>query len=241
MTGNRTEKLAVVGLGRFGQRLVRQTVAAGIEVIALDKEQKLINLINDHVPYAYRLDATSEAALLDRNIDSCDVVVVGIGQDFEANVLATSTLKRIGVQRVIARASSDTRGEILRRVGADDIVFPEEESANRWAFRLLLPHLLESFELGPDHAMVQLHAPESLHDKNLKDLRLRQTYGVNLVAIRSLVDAGTEKASAKPSSQNRTKGPHEIFTVPDADTIIRKGDILVLVGNNDDLASFPDS
>ena len=216
------ERIAVIGLGRFGNKLARGLAAAGAEVIAIDTNRGAIEDLRDQVTLAVKMDAIEKDALISQGIDKVDVAVVAIGTDFEANALATSTLKAIGVPRVISRAGSVRRGEILTRIGADEIVFPEHESANRWVHRLLLSRLIESIELGQGHSLVQLRAPREFVDKTLKQLELRIAYKVNVIAIR------------RPSQDK-----HQII-MPLAETKIQPDDILWLVGENQDIAKLPE-
>ena len=148
---NHTDRFAVLGLGVFGARLARALAASGAEVIAADQDPQLVEQISDHVTLAVRLDTTDEHALRAQGIDKVDAAVVGIGSAFEDAALTTSTLKGLGVPRVIARATSKARGEILSRIGADDIINPEAESADRWCARLVMPQVLEKIDLGEVH------------------------------------------------------------------------------------------
>jgi len=218
----------VIGLGRFGRKLAQALSAAGSDVIAIDKSRQIVENARDQVTLAIRLDATDEQALLAQGIDDVDVAVVAIGTDFEANALATSTLKAIGVKRVISRSGSEIRGKILSRIGADEIVFPEYESAMRWVHRLLLPAVMESIELGEGHCLTQLGAPKSLCGKTLRELDLRRTHGVNVVAVRR------PQVSDKSASADRFE-----IIVPLPDTRILEGDILWLVGENEAIANLP--
>jgi trk system potassium uptake protein TrkA len=221
------ERIAVIGLGRFGLKLAQGLSAAGAEVIAIDTSRQIIEEIRDQVALAIRLDATDEGALLAQGIDEVNAAMVAIGTDFEANALATSTLKSIGVKRVISRAGSEIRGKILRRIGADDIVFPEHESAMRWVHRLMLPALIESTELGEGHSLAQVRAPKLFQNKTFRALNLRQTSKVNVIAIRRpLTPAGS------------VSDRYEIV-IPMADTAILPGDILWVVGDNEAIAGLP--
>lgn len=222
------ERIAVIGLGRFGLKLAQALSTAKTEVIAIDKSRQIIENVRDQVTLAVRLDSTDEQALLAQGIDDVDVAVVAIGTDFEANALTTSTLKGIGVKKVISRAGSEIRGEILTRIGADAIVFPEHESALRWVHKLLLPKLIESIELSEGHSLAQLPAPKAFYGKSLRDLKLRQQYRVNAVAIRR----------PKLAEQAVAADEYEII-VPLPDTVIHEGDILWLVGDNEAMAGLP--
>jgi trk system potassium uptake protein len=221
------ERIAVIGLGRFGLKLAQGLSAAGAEVIAIDTSRQIIEEVRDQVAMAIRLDATDEGALLAQGIDGVDAAMVAIGTDFEANALATSTLKAIGIKRVISRAGSEIRGKILRRIGADDIVFPEHESAMKWVHRFIQPALIESTELGEGHSLAQVRSPKSFLNQTLRALNLRQTYNVNVIAIR------------RPLTQNGGPADRYEIVIPMADTAILPGDILWVVGNNEAIAGLP--
>lgn len=222
-------RFAIIGLGRFGSKLARALADAGAEVIAVDKSRQLVEDLQDTVTLAVRLDSTDEQALQAQALGKVDVAVVGIGEDFESAALTTSLLKSLGVPRVIARAQTETRGRILRRVGADEIVYPEGESAMRWAHRLILPKLQQYVELGEGFSLVQIRAPAKFVGGTPASLELRRRHGVTLVAIRRAVQAGGGQAGAAAS---------EAFTIPRPDTTIQAGDDLVVVGPNDALANL---
>jgi len=224
-------RFAIMGLGRFGSKLAKLLSQAGAEVIAIDKDPDLVQEMRDEVTLAVRMDCTDEQALLDHGIDKVDCAVVGIGVGFEASVLATDTLKKIGVPRVIARAGSEMRGEILRRVGADSVVIPEDESATRLANRLMLPQFEDFVELDEDHSLVQVPAPEDFVNKTPRELELRTKHKLNLVAIRRPV------ANDHEGGTNAKRW--RVVAVPDPDEPIQRGDILVLIGSNDSLARLP--
>lgn len=224
---NHTNRFAVLGLGVFGARLARALAAAGAEVIAVDQDQQLVEQIGDHVTLAVRLDTTDEQALRAQGIDKVDVAIVGIGTSFEDAALTTSTLKRVGVPRVIARATSTTRGEILARIGADDVVNPEAESADRWCARLVMPQVLEKIDLGEAHSLVQIRAPDSWTGKTLEQLNLRKKHKVNVLAIRRLLP-----------DDAKGHGGYVIDT-PMPDSRIETGDLLLIVGKNAAIEALP--
>jgi trk system potassium uptake protein TrkA len=223
-------RFAVIGLGRFGSQLAKALTRAGAEVIAIDKDRKIIEDISGDVTLAVRLDSTEEEALRAHAIDKVDVAVVGIGQDFEANILTTVTLKTLGVKHICARAVRITHGKILRRIGADEIIFPEDESALRWSFKLLSPRISEKLEFAPGFSLAQYTAPASFSNKTLTDLQLRKKYGVNLIGLRK----------AEKETDDKKKPTRQIINVPMPETIIHEGDLLWLVGSDDDLAHLPD-
>lgn len=225
------QKFAIIGLGRFGQRLARALTSAGAEVIAVDRDAALVERIRDQVTLAVRLDSTDADALKAQGVHEVDVAVVGIGEDFESAALTVATLKELRVKRIIARAEREIQAEILRRVGADDVALPEAESALRWAHRLSLPNLTQYIELGEGHSIIYITAPRGFHHKTLKELALRNKYGVNLIALRR-----TMALQAEPDAPTTTTAT---VVVPDADTTILPSDVLVLVGSNESLSHLP--
>ena len=237
------DRYAIIGLGRFGYRLAVLLSQAGAEVIAVDRLPERIEDIRDSVPAAVCLDATDEKALLAQGLDKVDVAVVGIGDDFEANLLATVILKQLGVPRVVSRAITAGRGEILRRVGADGLVSPEEESAYRWSHRLLGPNVMEQIHLAEGYSLVQVPVPAEWFGKSLAELAVRRKYNVNVVAIRheradDAPEAGGKKdPSAAKAGAEEPAGP--ILEVPLPHTKLAAGDVLVLIGADEHNSALP--
>ncbi len=224
---NHTDRYAVIGLGRFGMWLARGLAEAGAEVIAIDRSEALIEEIRDRVTLAVALDATDPKALLAQGIDKVDVAVVGVGGAFESCALATSILKQLGVPRVISRATTRARGEILSRIGADDIINPEAEAAAHWTSRLTMPQVMDKIDLGSSHSLVQIRTPAPWVGKTLENLNVRKKFKVNVVAIRrSLPD---EEKSAKTY----------VIDTPMPDSTIEESDLLLVVGANEAIEALP--
>jgi trk system potassium uptake protein TrkA len=226
------KRFAIIGLGRFGRRLAASLTEHGHEVIALDSRQEIIEEVRDEVALAVRLDATDPQALRAQGIDKVDAAIVTIGEQFEANALSTAVLKELGVPRVISRAGTPIQAKILSRIGADQVISPEEESAVRLGRQLSNPNIMEFVELSEGHSLVQLRAPKQFHNKTLGQIDLRKKYKVNLVAIKKQVS--TVRAAGEETTEE------QVIDVPMADTVIRPDDILVLVGDNDSLAKLPE-
>ncbi len=225
------ERFAVIGLGRFGRRLAVLLSDAGAEVIAVDRSREIVEQLRDQVTLAVSLDSTDEAALKAQGIDKVDVAVVGIGAAFEDSALTTVILKHLGVPRVIARATTSMRGRILKRIGADDLVNPESESADRWKNRLLAPSIIERIELADGYSLTQIPAPPSFFKKALGELDVRRKYNVNVVAIR--------RTTEETDSEGIRRTRQFVVSVPMADTRIEDGDILLLTGSDEAMQSFP--
>jgi len=218
-------------LGRFGSRLATLLVDTGAEVIAIDKRRDLVEALRDRVTLAVCLDSTDEEALLSQGIDKVNVAIVGIGTAFEASALTTVILKQIGVPRVIARATTSVRAQILSRIGADDIVNPEQESAERWRNRLMAPAIMERIELAEGFSLVQVAAPEKFAGKTLVELNIRNKYNVNIVAIR--------RTTAESDEEGIKRTRQFVLSIPMAETTIESGDILLLIGSNEAIGAFP--
>ncbi len=230
-------QFAVIGLGRFGERLALLLSRDGAEVIAIDSDGEIVQKHRDDVTLAVCMDSTDEEALTAQGIDKVDCAVVGIGTDFEAAVLTVTLLKKLGVPRVVARAGSGTRGRILKQVGADDVVFPEYESAQRWSNQLMMPHFEEFFELDAEHSLVQVPAPASFVGKTLRKLELRAKYRLNVVAIRRPSGSPAPADEAQPEPDRKPQS--EWMSAADPDEPLQDGDILVLIGANADLDKLP--
>jgi len=216
------ERFAVIGLGRFGQRLSALLAEAGAEVIAVDRDKDLVDGIRDTVTLAVCLDSTDEDALQAQGIHKVDVAIVGIGSSFEANLLTTVVLKQLGVPRVISRATTETRGRILLQIGADDTANPELESAARWRSRLMAPAIIERHDLGEGYSLTQLAAPEVFFNKTLEELDVRKKHRITVAAM-----AGSEQEGA--DNRQHTL----LIKVPMPESRIEPGDILLVIGSDE--------
>ncbi len=226
------KKFAVIGLGRFGRKLAVTLTKSEAEVIAIDQNREIIEDISDEVAFAVRLDSTDEDALRAQGIDKVDVAIVGIGQSqsgrgFESSILTVVNLKAMGVPQIYARAESIIQGQVLEKIGATEVIYPEVESAQRWAFKLLTPQIADRIDLAPGYSLASVIAPASFHGKTVLDIQFRQKYCVNLVSIKRGDKVGDEKQ----------KG--EIINVPLPDTVIYEDDILMVAGSDEDLAKLP--
>jgi trk system potassium uptake protein TrkA len=223
-------RFAVIGLGRFGHKLATALALSGAEVIAIDKNREVVELIADQVGHAVRLDSTDEDALKAQGIDKVDVAVIsigqGTGQGFESAILTVVNIKQMGVKNIYARAETAIAGQVLSKVGATEVIYPEVESAQRWAYKLIAPHVEEKIDFAPGYSLARIEAPASFDNKTLLDLQLRQKYNVNLVAI-------------KRGEHEWAKRKDEIINVPMPETVIYAGDILIIAGSDADLAKLP--
>lgn len=225
------ERFAVIGLGRFGSRLAKHLAAAGAEVIAIDRDRAIVEDLRDQVTLAIALDATDEQALRIQGVDQVDCAVVGIGHNFEANALTTVLLKSMRVKRVVSRAGNDMQAQILRRIGADSVVSPEDEAADRWSNRLLSPFVIDHVELAENYALVQIPVPEGWQGKTLAELDLRRKFNITVVAIRRRVVSSSETGA--DTFEER------VVDVPLPTSRLGRDDTLVIAGFNADLEHLP--
>ena len=236
---------AVIGLGRFGQRLAQSLAQTDADVIAIDREAKPVEAIRDAVTLAVRLDSTDEEALRAQGVHQVDVAIVGIGDEFESEALTVAILKEFGIKRIIARAENEVQARILTRIGADETVSPERESALRWAHRLMLPSLKQYVDLGQGHSIIYLPAPASFHQKTLRELDMRNTFGVNLIAIERVVGPdGKPMNDADLPIQVAAKGEtspdvERLWHVPSGKTKILPTDVLILLGSDEAMKRLP--
>ncbi|MBI2922993.1 MAG: TrkA family potassium uptake protein [Planctomycetes bacterium] len=214
-------KVAVVGLGLFGRSLAVNLAKAGVEVYAVDSKLELIDDIRDEVAVAVQMDATDERELRAQGIHEMDALVASIGDDFETNQLLVLMAKKIGIKRVIARAPSPVHARILKLVGADEVVMPEEQAAAECARHIRQPSLKGYFELIEGYSVAEIEAPESFTGKSLAELDLKKRFRVNLVAYR------------RPSSDPGL--PARINAVPMGNDRLHKGDVLAVAGRDEDI------
>ncbi|MCD6082715.1 TrkA family potassium uptake protein [Candidatus Aerophobetes bacterium] len=219
-------KFAVIGLGRFGATLARTLAERGAEVIAVDKDARIVEEFKEIVTLAVRLDSTDEEALRSQGLDKVDVAVVSIGEDFEASVLTTALLKRLGVPVVIARASgsaSHIQERILSLVGADRVILPEVEMGKRLAQNLLISNILDYVLISEKYSAAEIRAPKAFWGKMIGELRIRERYNVNILEVKKISGEGKDAKIKR------------INYLPQAKDIIEKGDILLVIGKEEDI------
>ena len=175
---------AVFGLGRYGIAVARELVDNGMEVIAVDIEEKIVNEAASYLPVCKCADVTDAEVISRLGIDSIDTVIVCMASCLEASVMAVTLCKEAGVKTVIAKSANEMHQKILLRVGADQVVFPENESGTRLAKNLLSSGFNDMISLSKDVSMVEIDVKDEWCGKNLIELNLRKKYGFNIVAIK---------------------------------------------------------
>ena len=211
------KQFAVIGLGRFGLSVARTLHSLGHQVLAVDSDEEHVRAALDHSTRAVVADATDESTIRSLGIRNFDVIVVGIGGDIQASIMTTLTLKELGAPYVVVKAQSELHGKVLCKIGADKVVFPERDMGFRVAHNLVSSNVLEYIELSPNVSMVEIVASDKMVGKELRQLDLRNRFHVNVIAL---------------------KRGGQINITPKADDVITVDDVLVVVGDNEDLKRF---
>lgn len=175
---------AVFGLGRYGIAVARELVFNGMEVIAVDSDERIVNTAADELPICKCADITDPDVIRQLGISNVDVVIIAMANNLEASVMAVTLCKEIGVKTVIAKCANEMHQKILTRVGADKVVFPENESGIRLAKNLLSSGFVDMVSLAKNVSMVELDVKPEWVGKNLIQLNLRKKYSINVVALR---------------------------------------------------------
>jgi trk system potassium uptake protein TrkA len=212
------KQFAVIGLGRFGGSLAATLSRLGSEVMAVDVNEDRVREIAQLVTTAVQADATQEGTLRDLGMKNFDVIVVAMSA-FEASLMVTLLLKQMGCKQVIVKASSDQHGQILEKVGADRVVFPEKDMGERLGFSLISGSLIDHIELSPEYSVFEIEVAGALAKRSLRSLDLRHKAGINVVAL---------------------KRGDSVQVFIDPDELLREGDALVAIGSESGLRKLSD-
>ena len=175
---------AVFGLGRYGIAVARELARNGMEVIAVDTDERIVNAAADELPICKCADITDPEVIRQLGIANVDVVIIAMANNLEASVMAVTLCKEIGVKTVIAKSANEMHQKILTRVGADKVVFPENESGIRLAKNLLSSGFVDMVSLAKNVSMIELDVKPEWVEKSLIELNLRKKYSINVVAVR---------------------------------------------------------
>lgn len=210
------KRFLVIGAGRFGSSVIKELHRLGHEVVACDLDEDLLANIDEYVNYSLIGDATDIRVLEELNATDFDGVIVSIGDHFEAAILTLKNLKDMQCKQVYLKANDQKRGEVLSAVGADRVIYPEEETGIRIARQMATPGMLEFIELAPNFGAMEVRVPESFYGKNLIELNFRRKYGLTVVMVSKL----TKKAP---------------IVSPKPELVFEAGDVMFVIGENDDL------
>lgn len=187
----KTNRIGIIGAGRFGEALVQGFAEKGVEILLIDTNREKIRELSEYVTKAIEGDATNVRTLEEAGFQECDTVVVAIGSNLEGSIMATASCKELGVPNVVAKAVSDIHGKVLKRVGADIVVHPNRDRAQRLARSLLSRSPVDLFEISDGFSIAEVLVPETLIDKTLAEAAVRQTHGITILAIRRMAEDPT--------------------------------------------------
>ncbi len=220
---------AVIGLGTFGRKVCEVLAEKGGRVIAIDNQSDLIERVKDTVTQAVFLDSTDEEAMSQAPLENVDIAIVAIGENVEASIITTAILKKIGISYIVARAITDIHHQVLRQVGADEIVNIEIDEGQRMAQRLISPEVLDRFPITGSISIAEVYAPKDVAGKALRELDLRNKMRINVVSIKRTLLTIDEMG-------NSVQDEDVIFPTPDEK--LEETDVLLVVGKNENIDSF---
>ncbi|WP_175410015.1 TrkA family potassium uptake protein [Streptomyces sp. TRM64462] len=210
------QRVAVIGLGRFGSSLAHELTRRGWDVLGIDTSAQLVQKVSDVLTHSAVADCTDPEVLEQLGVHDFTSAVVGIGTDIEASILIASNLLEAGVPNIWAKAISRQHGQILERLGVHHVVLPEHDMGERVA-HLVTGRMLDFIQFDDDYALVKTVAPEIATGVPLGESAVRSTYGVTVVGI---------------------KRPGQDFTHATAETVIEKGDVIIVTGKTSAVESF---
>jgi trk system potassium uptake protein TrkA len=214
------KQFVVIGLGRFGSSVAKTLYTLGCDVLAIDSSEELVQNISDSVTRAVQADATDEKVLRSLGVRNFDVAIIGTGTDIQTSLLVTLMVKELGVKTVVAKAQNELHAKVLLKIGADRVIFPEKEAGVKLAYSLISSNILDFIELSPEYNIVEIIAIRDWIGKSLNELKLRQRFGLNIIAI---------------------KRENNIKITPSADDIIMEGDNLVAIASTDSINKLNNS
>ncbi|MED4256395.1 TrkA family potassium uptake protein [Priestia megaterium] len=211
------KQFAVLGLGNFGGALVEEFSKLDVEVIAVDKDEEVVNKYTDKATYVVKANVIDENALKAIGITNIDHAIVSFGDDIENSILATLLLKELGVKEIWVKATNDYHQKVLEKIGADRVIRPERDMARRIAHHVGSESIIDYIQLSPDYSLVEIRVSRKLHNKNLFDLDARAKYGCTIIGI---------------------ERENEMIVSPSAHESILKGDKLIVIGGNQGIKRF---
>ena len=223
-------KYIILGLGNFGASLSEKLTAQGNEVIGIDNKMARVEAYKERISHTICMDATDEYTVTGLPLKDTDVVIVAIGEDQGANVMATALFKNLKVKRLISRAINPLHEKVLLALGVDEIVHPEQETAERWAKKLCMENVVDSFELSDDFSIVEAKVPEEFVGKSIGELELRMKY--SLLILTTINKTEIDSALGRNVKKDKVQG------VVSPNHVLKNEEIMVLFGANKDLNAF---
>lgn len=178
------KSILLIGLGRFGGNIAKKLHEMKDEVLAVDRNEQRVNDVMDYVTNAQIGDSTDKNFLMQLGVRNFDCCVVAIGDHFQDSVITTSLLHELGAKKIVARASSAIHESFLKKIGADDVVYPEKQMAAWTAVRCSIDRILDYISVSADHAVYEIEIPESWVGKTIGELDVRRRFQITILAVR---------------------------------------------------------
>ncbi|MEC5210676.1 trk system potassium uptake protein TrkA [Psychrobacter sp. PL15] len=223
-------KYIIVGLGSFGSSLGIALTSQGHEVVAIDSSMRKVESYKEVISHTICMDATDEYTVNGLPIIDTDIVIVAIGEDQGANVMATALFKTLKAKRLISRSINPLHEKVLQAIGVDDIFHPEQESAKRWAKRLSLRYFVDSFSLTDSFSIVEISIPDALIGKTVAALQLEDKFNIKLLS--------TMRYEHYKDSFGRAQSRPSIQGLAEPEQVLQDSDVLVVYGANKHINQF---
>lgn len=223
-------KFIIIGLGSFGASLAQKLTALGNEVIGIDISMSKVDAYKENISYTICMDATDEFTVSGLPLKETDVVLVAIGENQGANIMATALLKNLKVKRLISRAINPLHEKVLQAIGVHEIVHPEEETAERWTKKLSLSNVVDSFELNDNYSIIEAKVPVDFIGKTIMEVGFRKDFNILVLTILRELEV--------KSLLGKTRTETQVLGVAAANDILESDDVLVLFGSKKDLQLF---
>jgi len=220
-------KYIIIGLGNFGSSLAEKLTQLGNEVIGVDNNMEKVDAIKEKITHAICLNSIDTKAVMSLPLKNTDVVIVCIGEDEGANILVSALMKKMNVKRLISRSVSPLHETVLEAMGIEEILNPEEETAERWAKKLTTKGVIDSFELTKKYSIVEVVVPEKFVGKTVEQIGIRRNYNVIILTTIKLIKE--KNLIGIPRSTRKIQG------IATGETTFSKEDIMVLYGTNEDI------
>jgi trk system potassium uptake protein TrkA len=220
------KRYVVIGMGQFGFSLAKTLEDLGCDVLAIDVNESRIQEISDQIPHAVAATGTDERTLRALGVQEYDVAIVTCAESLENSILATAVMREIGIPEVIVKAINQKHGEILKRVGATKVVYPEQEMGAQLANRLVNPDILQEIVLSGEYSIIELAIPDELVGQSIMEGNIRAKYGLTILAIRS------QTAATREGEQEGL-----LLSTPPS-YVLKETDRVILFGNNKDIENF---
>lgn len=220
----------IIGLGNFGYYIAKTLHQNSRDVLGIDKNEELVNMYKDSVGYVISLDATQKDQLESLELENYETVIISIGQDITASILISLHLRELGIQRIITRAISNDHAKVLEKIGVDEIIYPELDTALKVANKLMMKNVADYLPLGKEFGIVEIKPPASFIGKSLAELDITNRFSCVIIGIRSYdkihnTDEETEQTKIAPQGSDR----------------IERGNKIIVLGKNSDIQKIHDA